>query len=99
MAISPEQVQQWIKDWMVGLDPEVEVQVLPAHDNPREPGEVIPVRLARRGYRMTVTFPEDSFPRTPLPDATGRTLEQVIRLLRYMERRRLPRLGEARRDG
>jgi len=91
MAPSMEQVQQWIKAWIVGVDPEVEVQVLQARDDPQEEGEVIPVRLGRRGYRMTVGFPERSFPGSPLPEQTCRTLEQMIRLLRYMEARGLRR--------
>ena len=91
MAVSIEQVQQWVKEWVVGFDPEVEVQVLSPHDDPRERGEVIPVRLGRRGYQMAVGFPERSFPGSPLPEETRRTLEQVIRLLRYMEVRGLRR--------
>ena len=89
--VSIEQVQQWVKEWVVGFDPEVEVQVLSPHDNPREKGEVIPVRLGRHGYRMTVGFPERSFPGSPLPDETRQALEQVLRLLRYMEARGLRR--------
>jgi hypothetical protein len=94
MLVSLEQVQQWIKAWMVGVDPEVEVQVLPSYDNPRESGAIFPVRLGRRGYRMTVGFPERSLPGLPLPEETRRTLEQVIRLLRYMEARCLPWPGQ-----
>lgn len=90
MAPPLEQVQQWVKAWIVGVDPEVEVQVMPPHDDPRENGDIIPVRLGRHGYRMTVGFPERSFPGSPLPEATCRTLEQVVRLLRYMEARGLP---------
>jgi len=89
MAVSIEQVQQWVKEWVVGFDPEVEVQVLLPHDNPRESGEIIPVRLGRHGYQMTVGFPERSFPESVLPDSTRRTLERVVRLLRYMEARDL----------
>ena len=92
MAVSIEQVQQWVKAWAVGFDPEVEVQVLTPHDDPREKGEIIPVRLARRGYQMTVGFPESSFPGSTLPEATCRTLAQVVRLLRNMEARGLRRL-------
>jgi hypothetical protein len=88
-----EQVQQWVKAWVVGVDPEVETQVLPPHDDPRERGEVIPIRLRRRGYQMTVGFPERSFPGSRLPHETCRTLEQVIRLLRHMEERGLRRSG------
>lgn len=84
-----EQVQQWIKAWVVCVDPEVEVQVLPPHENPREQGEIIPVRLCRHGYCMTVGFPERCFAGSRLPHETCRTLEQVIRLLRYMEERGL----------
>ncbi len=91
MAVSIEQVQQWVKEWVVGFDPEVEVQVLLPHDNPRESGEIIPVRLGRHGYQMTVGFPERSFPESVLPDPTRRTLERVVRLLRYMEARDLRR--------
>lgn len=87
MPPSLEQVQQWVKVWAVGVDPEVEVQVLPSHENPREKGEIIPVRLGRRGYQMTVGFPESSFPGSPLPEATRRTLERVVRLLHYRESR------------
>ncbi len=93
MALSIEQVQQWVKEWVVGFDPEVEVQVLSPHDDPRERGEIIPVRLGRRGYKMTVGFPERSFPRPPLLEETRRTLEQAVRLLRYMEARGLRRSG------
>jgi len=89
MTVSIEQVQQWVKEWVVGFDPEVEVQVLLPHDNPRESGEIIPVRLGRHGYQMTVGFPERSFPESVLPDSTRRTLERVVRLLRYMEARDL----------
>ena len=84
-----EQVQQWVKAWVVGVDPDVEVQVLPPHDDPRERGEVIPVRLGRHGYRMTVGFPESSFPGSQFPEKTCRTLEQMICHLRYMEARGL----------
>ena len=91
MAVSVEQVQQWVKEWVVGFDPEVEVQVLSPHDDPREMGEIIPVRLGRRAYRLTVGFPESSFSGSPLPEGTRRTLEQVVRLLRYMEGRGLRR--------
>jgi len=98
MAPSLEQVQQWVKEWIVGADPEIEVQVLPSHDNPRERGEVIPLRLGYRGYRMTVGFPERSFPGSPLPQETCRTLEQVAGLLRYMETHGLPRPGRASQD-
>ena len=90
MTSSLEQVQRWVKEWVVGVDPEVEVQVLAPHDDPREKGEIIPVRLQRRGYRMMVGFPELSFPGSPLPPETCRTLEQVVRLLQYMEARGLP---------
>lgn len=99
MAPSLEQVQQWVKSWMIAIDPEVEVQVLASHDDPREKGEVIPVRLGRRGYRMTVGFPERCFPHSPLPEETCRTLEQIIRLLCYMEMRGLRRPGSANREG
>jgi hypothetical protein len=95
VAPSLEQVQRWVKDWIVGVDPEVEVQVLPARDDPREKGEIIPVRFARHGYRLTVAFPERSLPGSPLPEGTCRTLEQVIRLLRSMEARHLPRAWDA----
>jgi hypothetical protein len=91
MVPSPERVQQWVKAWVVGADPEVEVQVLPPHENPRERGDIIPVRLGRRGYRMTVGFPERSFPAAPLPEATRRILGQMVGLLQYMEARGLPR--------
>lgn len=94
MAPSMEQVQQWIKEWIVGVDPEVEVQVLPPHENPREKGDIIPVRLGRHGYRLTVGFPERSLPGSSLPEETCGTVEQVIRLLCYMEVRHLPRPGQ-----
>lgn len=90
---SLEQVQQWVKEWVVGVDPEVEVQVLAPHDDPREIGEIIPVRLSRHGYHMTVGFPERSFLGSSLPNETGHTLAQVVRLLQYMEARSLPRSG------
>ncbi len=93
MAASIEQVQQWVKEWAVGFDPEIEIQVLTPHDNPWESGEIIPVRLGRGGYQMTVGFPERSFPGSPLPEETRRTLEQVVRLLGYMEVRALRRSG------
>ncbi|MBI2457027.1 MAG: hypothetical protein HYV46_12950 [candidate division NC10 bacterium] len=95
MAISLEQVQQWVKGWIVDVDPEVEVQVLPPHDDPRESGEVIPIRLVRHGYRMTVAFPERSVSGSGLPEETCRTLGQVVRLLRYMEARSLRRPDQA----
>ncbi len=91
MIPSIEQVQQWIKAWVVSVDPEVEVQVLPPHDNPLDIGEVIPVCLGRRGYRMIVGFPERNFRGDRLSEEACRTLEQVIGLLRYMEARNLPR--------
>jgi len=91
MAVSVEQVQQWVKTWAVGFDPEVEVQVQAPHDDPREKGEIIPVRLGRHGYQMTVGFSARSFSGSPLPAATCRTLEQVVQLLRYMEARGLRR--------
>lgn len=94
MAPSLEQVQQWVKGWIVDVDPEVEVQVLPSHDDPRESRGVIPIRLVRHGYRMTVGFPERSFRGSSLPEETCRTLGEVVRLLRYMEARRLRRPGE-----
>jgi hypothetical protein len=94
MAVSIEQVQQWVKAWAVDFDPEIEVQVLQPHDNPRERGEIIPVRLGRHGYQMTVGFPESRFPGSPLPEATCRVLAQVVRLLRYMEARGLRRSGK-----
>lgn len=99
MAPSLEQVQQWVKEWIVGLDPEVEVQVLPPHDDPRENGDVIPIRLARHGYRMTVAFPERSVSGTSLSDETRRTLGQVVRLLQYMEARGLRRPDQERWKG
>jgi hypothetical protein len=94
MPPSLERVQQWVKSWIVGLDPEVEGQVLPPHDDPRESGEVIPIRLVRHGYRMTVAFPGGTFSGTRLPEETCRTLEQVVRLLQYMEARSLRCPGE-----
>ena len=95
MRPSLEQVQQWVKEWVVGLDPEVEVQVLPPHDNSRESGEIIPVRVGRHGYQMIVGFSERDLPGSPLPRETCRTLEQVVRLLQYMEARGLRRPGQA----
>ncbi len=91
MTLSIEQVQQWVKEWVVGLDPEVQVQVLPPHDNPLDIGEVVPVCLGRRGYRMTVRFPERNLREDCLTEELCRTLEQVIRILRYMEARGLRR--------
>lgn len=99
MPSSLERVQQWVKEWLVDVDPEVEVQVLPPHDDPREKGEVIPIRLGRRGYRMTVGFPESSFPGFPLPEDTYRTLQQVVRLLQHMEAKGLRRHDQAGREG
>lgn len=96
MLVSVEQVQQRIKEWAVGVDPEIEVQVLPPHENPREKGEILPVRLARHGHQMTVGFAESSFAGTHLTEATRETLHQVVRLLRYMEARGLSR---PRQDG
>ncbi len=93
MAISIEWVQTQVKAWVVGEDPEVEVQTLPPRDDSRQTGQIVPVRLQRHGYRMTVAFPEDTFSGSPLPEATRRTLGQIIRLLRYMEKRHLPRPG------
>ena len=95
MTRSLEQVQQWVKAWVVDVDPEVEVQVLSPHDDPRESGDVIPIRLARHGYRMTVAFPGRSFLEPRLLEETCRTLEQVVRLLRYMEARSLRRPDQA----
>jgi hypothetical protein len=95
MSPSIEQVQQWVKRWIVGVDPEVEIQVRPFYESPRESGQVIPVRIGRRGYVMTVAFPERSFPASPLPDETCQTLERVIQLLRYMEAHGLRRPGQA----
>lgn len=91
MAVSAEQVQQWVKARAVDFYPEIEVQVLPPHDNPRERGEIIPVRLGRHGYYMTVGFPESSLPGATLSRDTCRALAQVVRLLRYMEARGLRR--------
>jgi hypothetical protein len=97
MTVSVERVQQWVKAWATWFDPEIEVQVMPPHDDPRESGEIIPVRLGRHGYQMTVGFPDRCFPGSPLPEATCRTLEQVVRLLRYMEARGLRRPEEKKR--
>jgi hypothetical protein len=93
VGISVEQVQRWIKEWAVEHDPELEVQVLPPHDDPRASGEIVPVRIQRRGYRMTVGFPERSLAGLLLPQDACRTLEQVVRTLRYMEARGLRRPG------
>lgn len=95
MAVSAEQVQQWVKAWAVDFNPEIEVQVQPPHDNPRERGEIIPVRLGRHGYYMTMGFPESGLSGPTLPADTCRTLEQVVRLLRYMEARGLRRPDQA----
>ncbi len=46
---------------------------------------------ARRGYQFTVAFPEDDFSEASLSGETSRTLEQIVRLLRYMEVQGLPR--------
>ena len=91
MAVSLERVQQWVKAWAVDEDPEVEAQVLDPHTDPQRQEVVIPIRLARRGYQFTVAFPEDDFSETSLSEETSRTLEQIVRLLRYMEVRGLPR--------
>ncbi len=91
VGISMEQVQRLVKEWAVEHDPEVEVQVLPPRDDPRAPGEIVPLQIQRRGYRMTVGFPQGNLAGPPLPQETCRRLEQVVRLLRYMEARGLRR--------
>ena len=91
MPVSLERVQQWVKAWAVDEDPELEVQVLDPHKDPQRQEVLIPIRLARRGYQFTVAFPEDNFAEASLPEETSRTLEQTVRLLRYMEVRGLPR--------
>ena len=68
MAFSLEQVQQWIKAWMVVVDPEVEVRVRSPHDDTRENGGLIPVGPGRHVNQMTMGFPEISFPGSPLPE-------------------------------
>jgi hypothetical protein len=95
MGISVEQVQRLVKEWAVEHDPEVEVQVLPPHEDPRTAGEIVPVRIQRHGYRMTVGLPERDLAGLLLPPETRRTLERVVRLLRYMEARGLRRAGRA----
>jgi hypothetical protein len=85
VGISVEQVQRLVKEWAVEHDSEMEIQVLQPRDDPRGPGEIVPLRIQRRGYRMTVGFPERSLVGSPLPQVTCRRLEQVVRLLRYME--------------
>ncbi len=91
MPLSLERVQQWVKAWAVNEDPELEVQVVDPHADPQGQGVVIPIRLARRGYQLTVAFPEESLAKASLPEKTSRTLGQIVRLLRYMELRGLPR--------
>ncbi len=91
MLVSLEQVQQLVKAWAVEEDPELEVQVLAPHKEPRGEELVIPIRLARRGYQLTVAFPEESLATKSLPEEISRTLGQIGRLLRYMETRSLPR--------
>ena len=91
VGIPVEQVQRLVKEWAVEHDPEMEAQVLAPRDDPRGPGEIVPLRIQRRGYRMTVGFPERSLVGPPLPQETCRRLEQVVRLLRYMESRGLHR--------
>ncbi len=91
MAFSMEQVQQRVKDWIVDVDPETEVQVLTPHDDPREGGQIIPIRLGRRGYQWTIGFPDRMFAEAALSEEVQRTLRQVIGRLRYMEARGLPR--------
>ena len=93
VGISVEQVQRRVKEWAVEHDPELEIQVLPPHDDPRTSDEIVPVRIQRHGYRMTVGFPEQSLAGSLLPQDACRTLEQVVRLLRYMEARGLRRPG------
>jgi hypothetical protein len=88
---SVDRLQQWIKEWAVGVDQEVEVQVLPPHDDPREAGRTIPIRLGRRGYQWTIGFPECMFVGPALSEETCRALSQAVRCLLYMEARGLPR--------
>ncbi len=95
MSVSLERVQQWVKAWAVDEDPELEVQVLDPHRDPQRQEVVIPVRLARRGYQLTVAFPEEGFAKRSLPETIGRTLGQIVRLLRYMESRGMPRPGRS----
>jgi hypothetical protein len=84
-------VQQWVKAWAADENPEVGVQVLDSHTDPQGHGVVIPIRLRRRGYQLMAAFPEESFAKSSLPETTSRTLGQIVRLLRYMEVRGLPR--------
>jgi hypothetical protein len=94
MIPSVERVQQWVKEWAVTVDLEVDVQVLPPHDNPRESGQIIPIRLRRHGYEATIGFPERVLAGSALPEETRRTLNQALGGLRYMEARGLPRQRE-----
>ncbi len=89
MVVSLEQVQHRVKTWAVDEDPELEVQVLAPHKDFRGQEMVIPIRLARRGYQLTVALPEEGFTEASLPEETSRTLGQISRLLRYMEARGL----------
>ncbi len=91
MALSIEQVHQWVKEWAVRYDPEIEVDVLQPHDNPRDRGEIVPVRLRRHGYQMTVGIPEGGLSESPLPRGTQEILERVVRLLVSMKTRGLRR--------
>jgi hypothetical protein len=91
MQLSGEQLQQCVKAWIVEADPEVDVQVLSPHDDPRERGQIIPIRLGRHGYRVTIGFPERMLEGPELTDATRRTLHQGVRQLLYLEAHGFPR--------
>jgi hypothetical protein len=82
-----EHIQQAVKEWAVGVDPEVDVQVLPAHDDPRERGEIIPIRLGRHGYHVTIGFPERMLAEFPLSAEARKTLQQGVRQLIHREAR------------
>jgi hypothetical protein len=93
MTPSLERIQQWVKEWAVGVDRELEIQVLPPHDDPRKHGQIVPIRLRRHGYEATVGFPERMLAGSTLPEE-ARRLNQALGGLRYMEARGLPRQGE-----
>ncbi len=61
MGFSIEQAHQCVKEWGMDFDLDIEVEVLQPHDDPRERGQIVPVRLCRHGYHMTVGLCEDSF--------------------------------------
>ena len=94
MVLSVERIQQWVKEWAASVDQEVEDQVLPPHDDPRQNGQIIPIRLVRHGYQAIIGFSESMQTGAALSDDTRRTLSQAVRGLLYVEVRGLPRQRE-----